>query len=400
MINILGFYRRDRDATEYIHFQEDGREYLTNGVVIWDQEIKGKLDQLEKTGSIDLGSMKGWLQVSHPYSNITKHYGMLTFDEFCQYICDHIKKYFPRNSGYENSRVSLVKVNKRNDTPLTALVIKNPAEDISPIIYLDRYFDIYEKQGKGVREILYDIADNRLGYVGKEFISDEHIRRILDLEKVKDRIIIKPIGYEKNKENLEGKIPFYRMGDIVATYHIVMSYENGISASAIINNEMMKQYHITPQELHHLAVKNTAKNFPGLFLPMSEVMASLTGTADFIDSPLYVLTNRQKDMGSAVVFYPDIMDRIAQKYPEGFYVIPSSIHEMLILSKNLIPCDQIRIMTKSINGAVVAPEEVLSDEIHEYDPVSKELYISGSELPSKMRDTKEHQNERKQGKMR
>ena len=82
MISILGFYRRSNDATEYIHFQDDGKEYLTNGVMIWDQEIKEKIDRLEKTETIDIGRMKGWLHTSRPYSNIAKYYGALTFEEF------------------------------------------------------------------------------------------------------------------------------------------------------------------------------------------------------------------------------------------------------------------------------------------------------------------------------
>ncbi len=403
MISILGFYRRSNDATEYIHFQDDGKEYLTNGVMIWDQEIKEKIDRLEKTETIDIGRMKGWLHTSRPYSNIAKYYGALTFEEFCQHIRDHIKRYFPEDSGYEKSDVSLMKVNKLNNKPLTALVIKKSDEVAVPSIYLNQYFAEYEEGKKDVHEIFYDIVEQRRKYEEEKniLLPDESVEELLSFERVKDRIIIKPVGYERNKDKLEGKMPFYVMGDIAATYHILLSSGDDFLMTAVINNELMGRYNITLQELHSLAIKNTMRAFPYKFMPMLQVMSEMTGIAFSKDDiPLYVLSNRKYNNGAATAFYPGIMDQIAKEFSGGFFVIPSSIHEMLILPKDGIERDDIRHLLRSVNVEMVAEEEILSDQIHEYDPVSKELYISGSELPSKMRDTKEHQKEQKQGKMR
>ena len=232
-------------------------------------------------------------------------------------------------------------------------------------------------------------------------LPDESVEELLSFERVKDRIIIKPVGYERNKDKLEGKMPFYVMGDIAATYHILLSSGDDFLMTAVINNELMGRYNITLQELHSLAIKNTMRAFPYKFMPMLQVMSEMTGIAFSKDDiPLYVLSNRKYNNGAATAFYPGIMDQIAKEFSGGFFVIPSSIHEMLILPKDGIERDDIRHLLRSVNVEMVAEEEILSDQIHEYDPVSKELYISGSELPSKMRDTKEHQKEQKQGKMR
>lgn len=37
---ILGFYRRKRDESEYVLFEENGKLFLTNGIFVWDNHAK------------------------------------------------------------------------------------------------------------------------------------------------------------------------------------------------------------------------------------------------------------------------------------------------------------------------------------------------------------------------
>ena len=92
---------------------------------------------------------------------------------------------------------------------------------------------------------------------------------------------------------------------------------------------------------------------------------------------LYVLTNKSKQMGAATIFYPDVADKIEALFPNGCYVIPSSIHELLLTSKDTLPPEDIAAMVREINNTQVATEDLLSYKVHEYDPKTRTIGLAG-----------------------
>ena len=98
-----------------------------------------------------------------------------------------------------------------------------------------------------------------------------------------------------------------------------------------------------------------------------------------MDIPLFILTNREMSCGAGVVFLPGVLDAIQKKMPEGFYVLPSSIHECMIISKNAAgPQREMDEMVSTINASQVLPEEQLSDFAHTYDAGRKLLVCPGA----------------------
>ena len=73
-VEILGFYKRKRDNSEFILFNENGKMYLTNGIHIWDNQCKRiekrYIQQCEKTDLIDLGKMLINLKKTKPFCRI------------------------------------------------------------------------------------------------------------------------------------------------------------------------------------------------------------------------------------------------------------------------------------------------------------------------------------------
>ena len=61
-------------------------------------------------------------------------------------------------------------------------------------------------------------------------------------------------------------------------------------------------------------------------------------------------------------------------FPEGYYLLPSSIHEMIIVPKdgNISP-KELGEMVRNVNETEVAREEVLSDRIYEFDKEKRQL---------------------------
>lgn len=69
------------------------------------------------------------------------------------------------------------------------------------------------------------------------------------------------------------------------------------------------------------------------------------------------------------------MEDIAEKVGGDFFVLPSSIHELLIVPKQEgMELSELEAMVQEVNATQVSREEKLSDHVYEYDAKEKELY--------------------------
>lgn len=70
---ILGFYRRKRDGSEYVLYEENGGLLMTNGIFIWRDFVKKKyLPQCDKVEKIDLEAMARNLEKYYPCHFLTE----------------------------------------------------------------------------------------------------------------------------------------------------------------------------------------------------------------------------------------------------------------------------------------------------------------------------------------
>lgn len=68
------------------------------------------------------------------------------------------------------------------------------------------------------------------------------------------------------------------------------------------------------------------------------------------------------------MLYPDIMRDISDTIDSSFFMIPSSVHELLILpAETLEGWEKVKNMLKEINDTQVEPEEILSYSLYYYD---------------------------------
>ena len=105
---------------------------------------------------------------------------------------------------------------------------------------------------------------------------------------------------------------------------------------------------------------------------MSELQASFA-VPDW-QSPLYLLSNKQKTLGAVGIAFPGQADRIAAELGSDYYVIPSSIHECLILraDEGHTP-EELNEMVAEVNRTQVSPQEILADHVYYYSPDRREI---------------------------
>ncbi len=302
---------------------------------------------------------------------------MFTFEEFKEKIRDEIRSYLPAN--LQDCTVSLESVRKNNGIVLDGLTIRESSETAAPIIYLEKYYERYQ-EGEILEDLLSEIAEQRAGASLSDSFS---LDSITDFQKAKDHIVCRVCNLDSNLELLKTR-PHKIMDDLAVTYHVLLDSGPAGLASVAVTNELLSDYGITRDKLHAIAMENTAKLLPPLFLTMEDMMGNLFGiteddpfskTEDFTSkhSPMYVLTNRERTNGASAMLDPDLMDRI-RDHAGDYYILPSSTHEVLIVPKDgSVSLENLEQLVHDVNRNEVSPEERLSDHVYSYDPVTRSI---------------------------
>jgi len=310
---------------------------------------------------------------------------MKTFQQFNQYVKDHIKEYLPEE--FADADVSLKEVVKSNDTVLTGLVITDPANpSITPTIYMEPFYaDYREKYSMSNDQVdLQRIADAYNRGLIKPFGQDQLLQLLDDTEAVKSRISMKVLSTERNETYLSDR-PHKEVIDMSAVYSIQLCE----GTSVPITNALAERYGLSVDDLDALAKQNQKDDYS--FISMDEIMAGIMrkqGMEDIElppnDAMMYVLSNESRLNGAALITNQEILDDIAEQIGSNLVILPSSIHEVIVLPEAVLtnapafgdPLQNLKDMVHEVNGTEVRPEEVLSDNVYVYDARDHELMIA------------------------
>ena len=145
----------------------------------------------------------------------------------------------------------------------------------------------------------------------------------------------------------------------------------------------LKRWELLPEQLHEDALKNAPELKPAVITGMSEVMAEMMGMSpeemammgmptDPADEQMYVDTVPDKIHGAGVLAYQDFMDQAAERVGGSFYILPSSLHEVLLVPDNgQMNLQDLEAMVREVNATQVAPEDKLTDNVYHYDAEAK-----------------------------
>ena len=94
------------------------------------------------------------------------------------------------------------------------------------------------------------------------------------------------------------------------------------------------------------------------------------------EESLYVLSNKLRSFGAASMLYEGILEKVGQKLGENYYILPSSIHEVIVVPESKSPVKQdLEEMVREINETQVEEEEVLSDRVYYFSRKENRLFL-------------------------
>ena len=209
----------------------------------------------------------------------------------------------------------------------------------------------------------------------------------MDFEDLKDSLTVKVVNTENNKDYLADK-PTEQIEDMSVVFAAVVKETDEGRMTLPITNEIMESMGVDQQQLKETALANISDQdysfksmrdvligmmFPD-GIPENDPMVDLMLPPEDAGTQMYVLSNTQNVNGAAEILNQKAMDEIAEKLGGDFIVLPSSVHETIVLpiNEDMDP-KELEGMVQQINAGVVSDEDKLSDHVFQYDSESHEL---------------------------
>lgn len=303
---------------------------------------------------------------------------MTDYENFIKEVRSNIADYL---LDFDIEHIEVKSIVKNNNHVRDALLILPAESNISPTIYLDGYYMQYNA-GRSMDDILKDISG-----VFRENAARDFNFELGGLDASK--LFFKIVNYENNAAALSGTV-YERFNDLALTVRYLCEDSNGSIASFAVTDTLLAGWEVSKDKVLELTRDNTRKLFPPV---TKSLLSMLDGMIDDIpegeigDVGMYVITNNKGVNGAAYMAYPDVVQDAVNKsgISGDAYIIPSSIHEVIIIDASLGKADELADMVKIVNSTTVRVEDRLSDNVYKYDSKEKKIEIV-NEKPEKYRD--------------
>lgn len=286
----------------------------------------------------------------------------MTYQEFKDYIYSEVAKRYT-----SRATVHLSTFTKNNGVLLDGLVICSDKSHVSPNIYLNDFYDLIIS-GESKEAVLEKIIAS---YEKAKNIKDFDPDTLNDFSCIKDKIIFRLINQKSNAVLLED-VPFLPFLDLAVVFSILIDLTNENCGTILIHNNLLELWDVSVEELFEIAKTNTYEALrpdctpineyiPGMVLDEdSNLLKDLLPTVD-----MYVLSNSKRFHGAGVICYPTFIKEIADRLGKDLFIIPSSIHEVLVLPmSDGMQLSEISELVRQVNATEVAPDEILSNHAY------------------------------------
>lgn len=289
----------------------------------------------------------------------------------------------------DTEKVSLYTAVKNNGRERRGIMVETKGVNISPMIYLEEYYGYY-RDGCPIEQIVDELMEF---YESIRRDESWDSRSVLTYEGVRDRIVFRLVNTEKNREFLK-TVPHREIFDLSAVFYVLLEMSSEGTATMTVKNGHMAQWGADVDMLWERAVENSKRILPAEFFTMDHALRELVDDTSSKEGKtenllkekggkrdrMYVLSNRVRSYGAACAAYPFILEMIGQILKKDYYILPSSVHEVVIVpySKEFDLAELDR-MVKEINETQLDEEDVLSDHAYFVEHRTGKIFTNSEE---------------------
>ena len=316
---------------------------------------------------------------------------MLNMTRFKEDFIDSCNKEL-REAGAADFYIEERMVNKAQRGELNGLLFRRPDSLVAPTLYVEDFYEMY-RRGRSVRSLSQDAVHSVISSLDLGDSIAEYSSR---LDPAESCLNVRVLSKRKNRQLLR-KIPYKDLGCGLV---LIADWVYG-EFRAMVTNEIVKGTGLTEEQLFDDALSSMAQREPAVLYHLTDAIMDARydgyGSAQNLldenagatdpsagtqnvqaaamephvnaaaDAPpegsALILSNSPMFRGAAALFYPGVIDKIHALLNDDYYIIPSSIHEFIIVpARGADPVELAR-MLREANREVVSDEDVLADDI-------------------------------------
>ena len=258
-----------------------------------------------------------------------------------------------------------------------ALVLDNIffEPSVLPLLPLKPYYKKY--QGEEItNDCIAQILSDYHKLMADMTEADGREQALFEWEAVKGHVYPMVVCRKKNREFLAG-LAKRKLLDLAVCYIIRLEDFDGLHGfrPLKVGKDMCRAWGISETELHAQALENM-KTDGYEIREMEQTLCELGRIAspnEEIKDEMFILTNERKLFGAAGMLLDDgfFRDNFGDR---NFYIIPSSIHELLLVpDKGDRSVEALNQMVWEVNHDTMKRQERLVDHVYYYDREKKEV---------------------------
>ena len=226
-------------------------------------------------------------------------------------------------------KITVQTIEQKHTAKIKTVSLYHRGKRTTPWIYMAPFYRLYqhgysmESIQKELKNVLDMVTENNK-VEGEVFTNFECAAAFLS---------VRLISYQKNKEFLS-LVPHRRILDLAVIYQLVFEGTDTTMGAAVVYQDHCRIWEVTEDILFQTAIASMTRRFP----PSLNSVEALIGLPELpvqSDFPhLFALTNSKAFFGASVIMYPGILRTAAKKLGGAYYILPSSMHEVLLLAKD------------------------------------------------------------------
>lgn len=278
---------------------------------------------------------------------------------------------------------------QKNGGPKQGIIFTPEGSSIGVTLYAEDSFQQYQA-GKPLDKIAEDMAASMADH-SNDLLGGPSIEKLFVPENIFPALVP-----TKGNEGLLEEIPHIPFEDLQVIFKFdVPNFRGGGTANVPL--PYMKQHGWDEQKLMEIAMNNPIYRNQIKVLPMEHflfgppegtAMDDLSHVREY-EIPMVIVSNSSNFYGASAILDKEVMGRISDAFQEDLYILPSSVHECIVVPKSMQLLESLQFSVHEVNRTEIKPEDWLSDDVYQFDSLTREITVAGVE---RSKDGKEMQN--------
>ncbi len=287
----------------------------------------------------------------------------MNYSEFLEKMRDHLSR------SLDGVEITIREVLKNNNTRLKGLTLKNGEHLASPTIYMEPFYEMFQK-GDTIDSLGEQIIDLYRDSISKAGFDESILH---DYSSARKHLYLKALNLKRNEELLS-HVPYRKYLDLGLVPYVQLNGFADGCATAVVNSQMIDFWGCTAEEVLADASDNMLKEEDYRLVPILDLIREMisekmqaNGDGPEEAPKMYVLMNARKSFSAALMCMESVMEHLADQLQSDLIVLPSSIHEVIIVPADKdMDLKKLNELVQSVNDTTVSSEEVLADHAYYY----------------------------------